>query len=347
MHSERKMASSHIGVESQVPGDGFEIWNLTGCADAGPDEFCSWLAGIGGSLPAVLANYGAIILRGTGVCQAADFQRAVEPVLPKLRDYVGGTSPRQHVVGKVMTATQLPPDWSVLLHQEMAYLQNPPAYICFFCQVPAAGGEGQTLLADMRKLGARLDKTVWQRCVSQGIRLRRTLPAARNAHLKPGIPKSWPEVLQVQTRAEADRVLKSKGWDFDWHGDETLVLWHEVVPACRVHPLTGTAVWCNQAHFYPPVCMMEWASEDNRTHDFDAIRLARSNHPELLDNMCYGDGTTIPDAEALHIYKAIKSLEFELELQRGDILLIDNLLSAHGRRARVADRQLFVLIADR
>lgn len=76
---------------------------------------------------AQLLSEGAVVIRGANPCRDPGvFEQAVGALGFQTRDYVGGSSPRSTIQGKVMEATRTPPDWSVILHQEMAYVKIRP-----------------------------------------------------------------------------------------------------------------------------------------------------------------------------------------------------------------------------
>jgi len=144
-----------------------------------------------------------------------------------------------------MSATELPGNYSIPLHQEMAYTLHPPERIAFFCQVPPSSG-GHTTIGDMRTITQRIDPTVRDRFKQKkNVQLRRNLPSKENVDNKPGVPKSWTEVFNTIDRAEVERIVDQRGWKLEWLPDESMYLWQEVHPAMRSHPRTGDEVWCN------------------------------------------------------------------------------------------------------
>ena len=74
-----------------------------------------------------LLNSGALLVRDLfPLRDPAMFQVAIESLGFGTRDYVGGTSPRSVVKGKVMEATRTPENWSIMLHQEQSYMRDIP-----------------------------------------------------------------------------------------------------------------------------------------------------------------------------------------------------------------------------
>src|SRR5215204_3001941 len=66
----------------------------------------------------------------------------------------------------------------------------------------------------------------------------------------------------------------------------------------------------------------------------------------LPRNVYYGDGGQIEDevmGEVLRVYEE-EAVSFQWEV--GDVLLLDNMLAAHGRRAYAGDRRVVVAMGE-
>lgn len=341
------MFTNQVSFTAEDYGAGAPIiWNVANGRDACRAEIADALVSNRPAIDAALYEHGGLLLRGFERLRTAeDFEHAIRHVTPELRDYVGGTSPRVVVHGKIMTATYVPPSWSIPLHQEMAYTRTPPDRISFFCERPAALG-GHSTVGDMRTALVYIDPAVRRKFDRHGLQLRRTLPSPQTLHLKPGIQKSWPEVFGADDPSVVESIVAAKGWRAEWLDDDTLQLWQDVLPAIKLHPATGEPLWCNQAHFFSPACMMAWAQEDNRHADCVAIAKARRANPEMLDNIFFGNGEIVPDEDALHVYRILRRLERPVELRRGDLLMLDNHILAHGRTAFSGERSILVALAD-
>jgi len=323
-------------------------WDVISGGDAPLAEILDWLGGATGNIERTLLEAGGLCLRGfERVATAADFSDVMAAIAPELMDYVGGTSPRDTLHGKVMTATKLVPSFSIPLHQEMSYTDGFPVEIAFFCAQPPTEG-GETTTGDMRVLTCALDPEVRERFARKGgIQLRRTLPSPDSLRKKPGVQKSWHEVFGTDDRAAVERIAAARGWRVDWLKDGSVQLWQEIRPFTIRHPLTGDEVCFNQVHFYSPHCTLQWARDDGRAEDVAAIERAFAEAPYMLDRIFHGDGTEVSREDALYVYDLHRRFAVPHRWARGDIVLLDNVLFGHGRRAFAGERAIQVALVRR
>jgi hypothetical protein len=67
---------------------------------------------------------------------------------------------------------------------------------------------------------------------------------------------------------------------------------------------------------------------------------------DLPFNTFYGDGSLIEPAIIEQIYDTYRQEQVAFEWQTGDILMLDNMLAAHGREPFVAPREIAVAMAE-
>lgn len=326
------------------------VWEVTQGADASIDNICAWLAEQKPQIEGSLDLHGALLLRGFENLRSAEhFERILAVLALRLMDYIGGTSPRRVVRGRILTATDLHENYSIPLHQEMSYIANSPDRVAFFCEVPPTNG-GETTVADARLITRRIDASVSERFEHEhkGVRLRLTLSEPESVHHCVGVPKSWTEVFDTTDRAQAERVAQEKGWEITWLPDGAMHLWQEILPASKTQPRTGDTVWFNQAHIFAPEASLRWASRDGWNEQWQQLKQALAEHPETVDHMFHGDGTQVSGEDATHLFDVFMHSEIPVRWQRGDVLLLDNVLAVHGRRSFVGERKILAaLIRDR
>lgn len=322
------------------------VWQVTEGSGASIDEVCAWLGDERPMLERDLRQHGAVLVRGLEALDCAQsFERFMNVLSPRLMDYVGGTSPRKTVHGKIMTATEMAADVSIPLHQEMSYTDNSPERIAFFCLSPAPEG-GFTTVGDMRALTRRIDAAVRGRFAEKKVQLRRTLPSQASLHKKPGVAKAWTEAFNTEDRDEVGRIAARRGWRTAWLSDDSVQLWQEVRPPTKVHPVTGDEVWHNQAHIFAPVPMIAWARKDGRHAEAERIEYALQHHPEMVDRVFHGTGEMVADEDVMHVFQVLDEAAVPVHWQRHDVLLLDNILAAHGRTMFRGPRQILTALVQ-
>lgn len=260
-----------------------------------------------------LLEFGALIFRGFAVAQVADFERFGEAISPRALDYTYRSTPRSAVGKGVFTATEYPADQEIALHCENAYQRDWPLKIAFCClTAPASGGE--TPIADMRKVAAAIGEERMDRFQRRGVRYVR--------HYRPYVDIPWETVFQTSDRAELARFCEANGIDHEWLDAQTLRTSqtnHGVVE----HPRTGERVFFNQGHLFHVSNLGEEAAR-SLINMFGADRLPR--------HAFHGDGGEIAADDLTAVHEAFAGASVRFPWQAGDVMLLDNMRMAHGRK---------------
>lgn len=110
-----------------------------------------------------------------------------------------------------------------------------------------------------------------------------------------------------------------------------------VRPAAVVHPVTGEDTWVTQFQHWHPACL------DADTRE---AMLLLFEEDDLPRNATFGDGTRISDEEVAHVLDVYARHEVVFDWEKGDLLLVDNLIAAHGRKPFTGPRNLLVSLGD-
>lgn len=293
-----------------------------------PDiALAGWAANNKELIEARLLQHGGILFRDFHVQSENDFERFITAVAGGLLEYRERSSPRTRVTGNVYTSTEYPATHSIFLHNENSYQASWPLKIFFHCAVPAQEG-GATPIADCRRVLAHLDPETRDRFV------RKQVMYVRNFGDGLGLP--WQEVFQTADRAAVEDYCRTAGIQCEWKSGNQLRT-RQVRQAVARHPRSGELVWFNHAAFFH-VSSLEAPMRDGLLQSYD--------EDDLPTNTYYGDGTPIEAATLEEIRESYRRETVSFPWQAGDVLLLDNMLTAHGRAPFVGPRRILVGMAD-
>jgi hypothetical protein len=211
----------------------------------------------------------------------------------------------------------------------LSYSHNWPLKVWFCCVQPATEG-GETPIADSRQIFTLLDPKIRERFMDKKVLY------VRNYGDGVGLP--WQTVFQTNDSVEVEAYCRRAGVRFEWRGNDRLRTW-QVRQAIIKHPRTGDVTWFNQAHVHhlsslaPEVRESLLAAVDDQEFPLDI-------------NAFYGDGSAIEVSVLDEIRSAYREASVPVAWQRGDILLLDNILAAHGRAAFSGPRKIVVAMAE-
>lgn len=271
-----------------------------------------------------LLDTGAVLIHSAGVADAAGLKSFAETFAGgPLLDYVGGTSPRTKYGVGVYNSTEYPPEMQLDLHNEMSYLPTFPSHIYFYCQVPPLD-RGETTLGDGRQILRWIDPHIVEEFERRGgVRYERFLVDDPNS------PYSWQAAFETTVRIVAENACRARASEFYWDGSTLCI--HQTRPATAKHPVMAADVWFNQAEGFHHSVLGEGILEE-----LNLLGL----RPRLDSR--FGDGTEF-DAEMLaHIRSVKNELTYHHRWQQDDLLILDNVLTMHGRAPFAGPRKIIV-----
>jgi alpha-ketoglutarate-dependent taurine dioxygenase len=274
-----------------------------------------------------LWQQGGILFRGFQVNGIAEFEQFIQAISGELLNYSYRSTPRSLVSGHIYTSTEYPATQSIPLHNEMSYARSWPLKIWFYCCQPAEQG-GATPIADSRNILARLDAAITANFQRKGVMYVRNY----GAH----IDLPWQTVFQTTDPSEVERYCCKAGIEFEWLGNDRLRT-RQVCQAIATHPRIGEAVWFNQAHLFH-LSGLPLDVQQSLLITFDQENLPRHTY--------YGDGSPIESIVLDQVREAYCQETVTFEWQAGDILMLDNMLVAHGRQPYTGARRVVVGMAD-
>lgn len=270
-----------------------------------------------------LDSHGACLLRGLPV-DVGTFGEIVRVVGGDPLEYTERSTPRTEVGGRIYTSTEYPADQSIPMHNENSYSSSWPSVLFFYCCTPPATG-GATPIADSRAVFRLIPGAVRERFAS-GVIYTRTF--------REELGLSWQESFQTTDRCVVEAYCADHGMEFEWL-DDSLRTRH-LRPATLREPLAGEDVWFNQANLFH-VSTLE--------PDVREALLSLYDEHDLPRHVYLGDGDAISEADLASISMAYDEAALAMPWQAGDLLMVNNMLMAHGRQPFYGDRKILVAMA--
>lgn len=293
-----------------------------------PDlSLADWTTNNRDFIEAKLHQHGGLLFRGFEMKGLADFQEYLDAAAIDLMHYMESATPRTVLSDKIYTSTEFPPSQHISLHNELTYVVTWPMKIWFMVVTPATTG-GETPIADVRRVFERLDDGIKARFMRKGWML------VRNFGDGLGLP--WQTSFHMDDKGEVESYFRRSRIDFEWK-DEDRLRTRQVRPAIAQHPKTGEKVWFNHVAFWHVSSLPAEVRE---------AMLEVLGEDELPYNTYYGDGSPIEDSVVQEIRAAYDEETVVFQWQKGDLLMLDNMLVAHGRNPFSGERKVIVAMAE-
>jgi len=293
----------------------------------------------------LLLAHGALLLRGFGLESENDFAEIVTRHYgSEASAYLAGVSPRNAVRrSQIYESTKIPAHLRIHQHNEMAYLKRAPRNLLFFCDTPSPQG-GETPLTDCRRLLREVPEEVRETFKRRGLRNREHFYGRfwnfwtfgmHTSFVR--LHRSWKSVFNTSDKDEVRRICKSMNVHLQWLWDGSIRLTCRRPPTAP-HPDSGEEVWFNQASTLNVTAYVYgWLK-------YLGYHLAYPFARYRPFDVSYSDRKRIPHSYLRAIQEATDRVTTAFPWQKGDLLLIDNFLVAHGRMPYKGPRRILVAI---
>jgi len=289
-------------------------------------DLSSWAETQRDFIDSELLKHGAILFRNFSVNSPEQFEHFIGTLYNEALKYRERSSPRHEVSGNIYTSTDYPPEHYIFLHNEHSYSATFPLRILFYCDLASQQG-GETPIADCRKIYQRIDPVIRQRFIDKGWMY------MRNFNDGFGLP--WETVFQTSDKKAVEEYCAKAKIEVEWKSGNRLRT-RQVRPAVATHPDTGEQIWFNHLTFFHITTLEPMIQELLRAQFADE---------DLPNNTYYGDGTPIEPEVTEALRNAYLSEQVMFPWQKGDVLLVDNMLCAHARQPFSGPRKILVGMA--
>ena len=306
-------------------------------------------------LKQTLHQEGVMLFRGYELQTPEDFEDVALALEPGLQNNYAGTSPRNSRTKFVHSASELPGHYPIMQHCEMSFLPTAPRYLFFYCYVEPSGG-GETPVCDFRKVYEQMKPEIREEFEKRGVKLIRNYSGPKS---KSGSDfyqlKRWDELFKTTDHDKIEEECKKNDLTPTWMDDDRLKLVN-TRPAMQKHPDTGEMVWFNHLQvFHREAAAIEYKHIHKRRGDFFSLkylvalnaitlfkRLFKKPEDEAMHMVFADDDSEIPKAYVEHVMQLIWNNLEAIPWKRGDVMMIDNFSTSHGRLPYQGPRDILV-----
>jgi len=290
------------------------------------DDGPRWAAEHRDALRAAVLQHGSLVVRGLGLRDVAGTE-AVFRQLGSLMTEREAFAPRRRYSNGVYSASTWPPNQHMCMHHELSYALEFPSLMLFACLI-APTDSGETPVADSPAVLHALPSELVERFERVGWLL------IRNYNDEVGA--SIAEAFGTDDRRTVESYCRENAIKFEWQPDGALRTWQRRSAVIR-HPRTSQRCWFNQIAF-----LNEWGMEPEvREYLVDIY-----GEDGLPFNTRFGNGDPI-GADVVQVIDEVYEANTTRERwQSGDLMLVDNIRTAHARESFEGPREVVVAMAD-
>src|SRR5918997_3195651 len=286
-----------------------------------------WTAERRDALRAVVAEHGSVLVRGLGLRDAAEIGAVFRRLATNLMTEKEALAPRRTYSDGVYSSTKWPQNQQMCMHHELSYTLEFPGLMMFACLSAPTDG-GATVVADSPTVLDALPTELVERFEREGWLLTR--------NYNDEIGASFVEAFGTEDRDAVESYCRANAIEFQWQPDGGLRTRQRRSAVVR-HPVTGQRCWFNQIAF-----LNEWTlAPEIREYLVDVY-----GADGLPFNTWFGNGDPI-GADVVDLLNEVYEANTAREpWQAGDLVLVDNIRTAHSREPFEGPREVVVGLAD-
>ncbi|ARN73231.1 TauD/TfdA family dioxygenase [Oceanicoccus sagamiensis] len=296
-------------------------------------------------LKAQLSTHGALLIRGRSDFQQCHFERLLDALHFTPMNYRFGVSPRTTINRTTSTSTEAPAFLPIGVHSEMAYTNERPRKIAFFCaREPKIHGE--TPIVNNFDMLSDIKPSLLEKLATQQLAYRRYF-LKRKARFS--FEQQLAAVFGTENTQAIEKLLHDNDMDFEWESNGDLITYKKVNPIVRHPELNRQALNINLFHCDALTVDYEHLRERFSPLKWHAVnqlqRFVRNSHKSTIRTH-WGDKELISSQEARYLQTLFWQHSTIFTWRRGDILLLDNIAFSHGRLNVSGPRLILASLAD-
>ena len=292
-----------------------------------PGDAPSWAAEHREALRTVVADHGSVLVRGLGLRDTTEIGAVFARLTTGLMTEKEAFASRQIYSEGVYSSSKWPSNQPMCMHHELSYTLKFPGLMLFAClRAPTDGGA--TALADSPTVLDALPTELVERFEREGWLLTR--------NYNDEIGASFAEAFGTEDRSSVETYCRANAIEFQWQSDGGLRTRQRRSAVVR-HPVTGQRCWFNQVAF-----LNEWTI-DPEVREFLVDVYGTDGLPF---NTRFGNGDPIGE-DVVQLLNSVYEVNTAREQwQAGDLMLVDNVRTAHSRESFEGPREVLVSMAD-
>ena len=287
-----------------------------------------WAAAHRDALRAAVVEHGSVLVRGLGLRDAADVAAVFHKLATSgLMAEKEAFASRQTYSEGVYSSSKWPANQPMCMHHELSYTLEFPGTMMFACLTAPDQG-GATGVSDAPTVLEALPPELVERFERTGWMLTRSFNEEIGA--------SVAEAFGTDDRAAVESYCRANGIEFEWQPDGELRTRQRRSAVIR-HPVTGQRCWFNQIAF-----LNEWTlAPEIREYLVEVY-----GSDGLPFNTRFGDGAPIGEDVVALLNQVYEDHTAREPWQAGDLMLVDNIRTAHSREPFEGPREVLVGMAD-
>ena len=286
-----------------------------------------WAAEHRDSLRAVVAEHGSVLVRGLGLRDAdeagAVFRRLADGLITEREAFAS----RRTYADGVYSASKWPANQQMCMHHELSYLVEFPGLLLFACLSAATEG-GATAVSDSPTVLQALPAELVGRFEREGWVLIR--------NYNEDIGASVADAFGTDDRGAVESYCRATAIEFEWQPDGGLRTRQHRSAVVR-HPLTGERCWFNQIAF------LNEQTIDPEVREYLVDVFGADGLPF---NTQFGNGDPIGEDIVQLLNETYEAHTMREPWQAGDLMLVDNVRTAHSREPYQGPREVLAAMAD-